>query len=101
MYNAQRKIAALIEIGAANIVENAINKIISFQIAKYQRAIRQIQQELKPFEEKYRVSSEECCKRFNTGELGDDGDFFEWIGLWENILLYQGRIEKLGTENAA
>lgn len=42
MYNAQRKIAALIEIGAANIVENAINKIISFQIARYQRAIRQI-----------------------------------------------------------
>jgi hypothetical protein len=101
MYNAQRKIAALIEIGAADIVENAINKIISFQIAKYQRAIRQIQHELKPFEEKYQMASEECYKRFNTGELGDDGDFFEWIGLWENILLYQSRIEKLGTENAA
>ncbi|HAO19674.1 MAG TPA: hypothetical protein DCQ37_03750 [Desulfobacteraceae bacterium] len=71
IYNAQRKIAVLIEIGAANMVENTINKLISFQIAKYQRAIRQIKQELKPFEEKYLMTSEKCYKRFNDGELGD------------------------------
>ncbi|MCP4352709.1 MAG: hypothetical protein GY795_45215 [Desulfobacterales bacterium] len=100
-HNAQHKIDALIEIGAENILENTINKLVSFQIAKYQRAIRQIKQEARLFEEKYNMTSEESYQRFNTGELGDDGDFFEWIGLWENILLYQKRIEMLGAENAA
>ena len=41
------------------------------------------------------MSSEACYRRFESGELGDGGDFFEWIGLYENVLLYKKRIEML------
>ncbi len=33
--------------------------------------------------------------RAESGELGDGGDFFEWIGLYENVLLYSKRVEML------
>jgi hypothetical protein len=31
------------------------------------------------FEEKYHFSSDEFLERFESGELGDDADFFEWF----------------------
>ena len=51
----------------------------------------------KAFEKRFEMSSEECYSRFNSGNMGDDGDIFEWISLYENILLYQKRLNLLGV----
>jgi|GEM_PF-566410 len=34
--------------------------------------------ELRGFEEKYEMASDEFYRRFKTGQLGDDFDFFDW-----------------------
>jgi len=94
---AQQKIAVLTQIGADELVENTINKLITIQIARYQTALQQITRELEEFEKKFKMSSEECYQRFNAGELGDGADFFEWTGLYENLLLYRKRLNMLGT----
>ena len=72
-----------------------MNKLIVFQIAKYRSSIDQVLHELKGFESKYRMSSEEFFKKFESGKMGDDGDFFEWAGLYENVVLYSNRINLL------
>lgn len=95
MEKSQQKIRLLMEMGAGSVVENTINKLIAIQIAKYQAAAEQMEPEMKTFEEKYRMSSEEFWHRFNAGELGDAGNYFEWVGLCENLLLYQERISTL------
>ena len=41
------------------------------------------------------MSSEECHQRFMAGELGDAADIVEWMGLYDNVLLYRERIETL------
>ena len=91
----QKKIDVLMEIGAGGIVDSTLSKLINIQIARYHSNIEQINTELQEFEKKFDMSSEECYRRFESGELGDGGDFFEWIGLYENILLYKKRIEML------
>lgn len=93
--NASKKIDALISIGAGEIVDSALNKLIVYQLAKYRRHIDQVNYELRKFEDSYHMSSEEFYEKFEAGELGDEGDFFEWSSLYENILLYEERIEKL------
>lgn len=91
----QKKIDVLMEIGASDVIDSTLNKVISIQIAKYQTNIKQINIELEEFEKKFNMSSEECYKRFESGVLGDGGDFFEWVGLYENILLFEKRLEIL------
>jgi hypothetical protein len=91
----QKKIDVLMEIGAGAIIDSTLSKLIDIQIAMYRSNIKEISAELKGFEKKFGMSSEECYRRFESGELGDKGDFFEWIGLYENILLYKKRIEML------
>ncbi len=91
----QKKIDVLTEIGAGAIIDSTLSKLINIQIARYQTNIKQINTELEEFENKFNMSSEECYKRFESGELGDGGDIFEWIGLYENILLYKKRIKML------
>jgi len=91
----QKKIDVLMEIGAGAIIDSTLSKLINIQIAKYQTNIKQINTELEEFEKRFSMSSEECYKRFESGELGDGADFFEWIGLYENILLYKKRIKML------
>jgi hypothetical protein len=41
------------------------------------------------------MSSEDFYKKFESGKLGDDADFFEWAGLYQNHLLYTDRIKSL------
>lgn len=91
----RKKIDTLISIGAGEIVENTLNKVISYQLAKYRDNINQINRELEKFEKTYKMPSQEFYQKFEAGELGDGADFFEWSGLYENVLLYEERMKKL------
>ncbi|MGE5343210.1 MAG: hypothetical protein ACM3SY_17195 [Candidatus Omnitrophota bacterium] len=92
---ARRKIDTLISIGAGGIVDNTLSKLIRYQLSKYRDHIIQIKCELEKFETTYHMTSEEFYQKFEAGELGDDADFFEWSGLYENVLLYRNRIQEL------
>jgi hypothetical protein len=35
------------------------------------------------FQKKYQLTSEKFLEQFNSGNLGDEMDFFERFGLWE------------------
>ncbi len=75
-----------------------MNKLTGSQVAKYRSNIDQINRELEQFENKYNMSSELFYREFEAGKLGDEGDYFEWSSLYENILLYQARIKKIRKE---
>jgi hypothetical protein len=95
----RKKMDALISIGAGEIIENTLNKLIHYQLAKYRNNISQINRELEKFEKNYEMSSNVFYRKFESGELGDDGDFFEWSSLYENVLLYEKRIVELESLN--
>ena len=41
-------------------------------------SLRQYQDRLTAFEERYRMSSEEFAAKFESGQLGDSAEWFEW-----------------------
>jgi hypothetical protein len=41
------------------------------------------------------MSSAECYQRFMAGEMGDSADIMEWMGLYDDVLLYQERLATL------
>jgi hypothetical protein len=64
--------------GVDNFTEQAIKKLIRHSLQKEQRDLQELTDELKVFEEKYNMQSEEFHKRFHHGVLGDDEDLFVW-----------------------
>jgi hypothetical protein len=80
-------------------VENTLNKLIHYQLAKYRDTIDQLNHELEKFETNYKMASNRFYEKFEAGELGDSGDFFEWSGLYENVLLFRERMNELESLN--
>ena len=61
------------------LLENKIRKSeISQQMAD-------LEDHLKRFEEKYQIPSKDFYRQFQTGELGDSADFFEWNTYYEML----------------
>jgi len=93
----QKRIEAMEKVGAGALADQTLQKLISLHLQKYEKQLEEVKRELEPFEKQYSMSSEECHRRFVAGEMGDSADIVEWIGLYENVLLYRERIETLRT----
>jgi hypothetical protein len=59
------------------LLENKVQK------ASVSQQIMDLERRLKIFEETYHMSSESFYQQFQSGELGDSIDFFEWNTYYE------------------
>ena len=95
MHALQKRIEAMEKVGAGALADQALRKLIRLHLQKYEKQLEEVRRELEPFERQYGMSSEECSRRFVAGELGDAADIVEWMGLYDNVLLYRERIATL------
>jgi hypothetical protein len=95
MSTLHKRVEAMEKVGAGALADQALQKLIRLHLQKYERQLEDAQRELEPFERQYGMSSQECHRRFVAGEMGDAADIMEWMGLYDNVLLYQERIETL------
>lgn len=64
-----------------DVTESTISKLLSYQIEKLRERQRQIRGKLTTLEERYNLKTDEFCRRFREGRMGDEMDFFEWSAL--------------------
>lgn len=95
MSTLQQKVEAMEKVGARDVADQALQKLIRLHVQKYERHLADVQRELAPFEQQYGLSSAECHRRFMAGEMGDSADIMEWMGLYDDALLYQDRLATL------
>ena len=95
MSTLQQKIEVMEKVGAGELADQALQKLIHFHIQKYERHLVDVRRELEPFEQQYGMSSAEGHRRFMAGEMGDSADIMEWMGLYDDVLLYQDRLATL------
>jgi hypothetical protein len=93
----QERIEAMERAGAGVLVDQTLKKLAGFQLQKYEKCAEAVRAQLAPFEAQYGLSSADCHRRFTAGELGDSADLIEWMGLYDNLLLYLGKIDSLKT----
>jgi len=53
----------------------------------------ELAKELRDYEQKYKMTSEEFSERFKRGELGDALDFIGWAGAYDLFLKRKARLE--------
>lgn len=78
------------------VVDRAVEKIIALEHAQALRELRTIEDDLAKFEQEYSMSSPDFYQRFQSGDLGDDADFFEWSALYGMAETLQQRLQTLG-----
>jgi len=69
--------------------------IISYQISELQKSILNLRLDLREFEQKYQMTSEEFQNQFSQGILEDDADFMVWSGLYEMLCQNQLQLREL------
>ena len=60
-----------------------VQNIIEYQIKELQKGLMNLRLDMKEFEEKYKMTSEEFYQKFEQGSTGDDEDFIVWSGIYE------------------
>ena len=96
----QKKVEAMEKVGAGAVADQALRKLIRLYLQKYEKQLAEVQKELEPFERQYGLSSEECSRRFTAGDMGDAADIMDWMGLYDNVLLYRERMATLREATA-
>ena len=79
-------------------LKKAISKIISYEIAKTTEELEDLKAELKVYEARFQMTSEDFFIKFKSGELGDNADFFEWSALYQMYLRASERLKILKSE---
>ncbi len=62
-----------------------VTNIIGYESSELKKRIVNLQIDIKNFEKKYKLSSEEFFQKFDSGESEDDEDFIVWAGLYEML----------------
>jgi chromosome segregation ATPase len=62
------------------------------QISSVSKQLAELENRLKNFEQRYHMMSESFYQRFQSGELGDSMDFFEWNTYYEMWKASQAKV---------
>ena len=76
-------------------LEQTLGKLLQFKLEDERRRLAEYQRDLRAFEVQYEMGSAEMNEKFESGELGDAMDYFEWSGLYEIYLYLRDKIERL------
>jgi len=71
------------------------DKAIDYHINELNKAIFNIEKDLKEFEKKYNLSSKLFYEKFKTGEFGDEDDYMIWAGIYEMYLRDKLELKRL------
>ena len=97
MASVMAKIEALQAVGAEELADQALAKVMQFEIDRLQHEQRRLQTELAYFEQSYQMTSEECQRKFEAEELGEAIEFFEWTSLYSIYQQNEHQLRLLST----
>ncbi len=76
-------------------LNRTLDKLLDITLAQYREKLEKYDTALRAFESRFDMQSDEFYAKFESGELGDAMDFFEWAGLIELRRDAQQKIEQM------
>ena len=85
---------------AGNSVEanRLLNKVIEFLVADDRKKLRDFREKLSAFERQHGMNTPEFLRRFDSGELGDAPEWFDWDGYAALAASLENKLSILGTD---
>ena len=72
-----------------------MHKLLNLTRDKDYLKLKRYENDLRAFEKRYGMDSQVFYQKFESGELGDKMDFFEWFGLYEMHRKLSDKIKRL------
>lgn len=90
----------LIEKLAGNSLEanRLLDKVIDFLVADDRKKLSDFREKLTAFEHRHAMSTSEFLRRFDSGELGDAPEWFDWDGYAALAASLEKKLSVLGTD---
>jgi hypothetical protein len=73
---------ALQSVYSESELDQLVRKLLQAKLDQTLHDIDRYERDLRAFEKQYGMSSDVMNEKFESGELGDDADYFEWSGLY-------------------
>lgn len=80
---------------AKDEVTNVLGSAVRHELDLARTRREEFLNDCKVFEDKYHFSSSEFLERFESGELGDDADFFSWYAVKQGYDVWERRVQIL------
>ena len=64
---------------------------LTYKISQLEKAIFNMEKDLRKYERKYKLTSQEFYHQFEAGKFGDEDDYMVWSGIYE--LLQENKTE--------
>ena len=78
-----------------NNTEYLFRDFVEYKISELERAIFNIEKDLRKYEKKYRLSSQKFFQQFEAGKFGDEDDYMVWSGIYELYQKNKNELSKL------
>ncbi len=74
---------------------DVVKESVSRELGIVERKLERLREKLEGFEDEHGMDSEEFVQKFNSGELGDSKEFFEWKAVYQSVQRLEDRKERL------
>lgn len=81
-----------------DIPENSkqiLKELLDSEIKRLSNKISTLSEELKIYEDKYKMKSDAFIDSFNSGDLGDNEDYFSWYAIYDIMLQVKIKLDSL------
>ena len=76
-------------------LESVLGKLLDIALNRYRLRVERYKRDLLEFEQRYGMESATFYQQFESGQLGDAMDFFEWAGVYELREDLLGKIRRM------
>ncbi len=75
--------------------EHFFKDFIIYKISQLEKAIFNIEKDLRKYERKYKLSSKVFFQQFEAGKFGDEDDYMVWSGIYEMLQENKTELKKI------
>ncbi len=83
---------------ASEVMTRTLDKLLRYETEHSQEQLNQLQEEMRQFEETYKLSSDEFYQRFQAGQTDDRMDYVEWASMVQMARNLQARLDLLAND---
>jgi hypothetical protein len=83
------------------VMDMTIEKLLKREAFRMDELKQRLLMQKTEFEEKYGLNSEEFCRRYDKGVMGDDMDYVEWSATVDMLVGTEKRLSLLQHETSA
>lgn len=69
--------------------------MLKVELGMVKRELKQVENSLKNFEKRHKMSSDEFYEKFNAGKLGDDREYIKWYAYKDTFNKLMERLKEI------